>query len=52
MPFSEGDLIQRFRKGLKLEILQHVAVDPSTQKRWTSLQSFIAFASTYDASRV
>jgi hypothetical protein len=52
MPLSEGDLIQRFRKGLKPEILQHVAVDPSTQKRWTSLQSFIAFASTYDASRV
>jgi hypothetical protein len=29
-----------------------VAVDPTTQKRWTSLQSFIAFASTYDACRV
>jgi hypothetical protein len=52
MPMSEGDLIQRFRKGLRPEILQHVAVDPSTQKRWTSLQAFIAFASTYDASRV
>jgi len=52
LPPSEGDLIQRFRKGLKPEILQHVAVDPATRKRWTALQLFIAFASAYDASRV
>jgi hypothetical protein len=52
LPPSEGDLIQRFRKGLKPEILQHVAVDPATKKRWTALQPFIAFASAYDASRI
>jgi len=52
LPPSEGDLIQRFRKGLKPEILQHVAVDPATKKRWTSLQPFLAFASAFDASRI
>jgi len=52
LPPSEGDLIQRFRKGLKPEILQHVAVDPATKKRWAALHPFIAFASAYDASRI
>jgi hypothetical protein len=50
MPPSEGDLLQKFRNGLKPDIQMVASVDPVTGTRWMNLQKFITFACAIDAS--
>jgi hypothetical protein len=45
MPPSEGDLLQKFRNGLKPDIQMVASIDPVTGTRWMNLQKFISFAS-------
>jgi hypothetical protein len=51
MPLSEGDLLQKFRNGLKPDIQMVASIDPVTGTRWMDLQKFISFACAADASR-
>jgi hypothetical protein len=51
MPSSEGDLLQKFRNGLKPDIRMVAGFDPVTGTRWMNLQKFISFACATDASR-
>ena len=51
MPPSEGDLLQKFRNGLKPDIQMAASFDPVTGTRWMNLQKFISFACATDASR-
>jgi hypothetical protein len=51
MPPSEGDLLQKFRNGLKPDIQMAACIDPVTGTRWMNLQKFISFACATDASR-
>jgi hypothetical protein len=51
MPPSEGDLLQKFRNGLKPDIQMAAGIDPVTGTRWMNLQKFISFACAIDASR-
>jgi hypothetical protein len=51
MPPSEGDLLQKFRNGLKPDIQIVASIDPVTGTRWMNLQKFISFACATDASR-
>jgi hypothetical protein len=51
MPPSEGDLLQKFRNGLKPDIQMVASIDPVTDTRWISLQKFISLACATDASR-
>jgi hypothetical protein len=51
MPPSEGDLLQKFRIGLKPDIQMVASIDPVTGTRWMNLQNFISFACAIDASR-
>ena len=51
MPPSEGDLIQKFRNGLKSEIQVQAGIDPQTGKRWSELNRFIDYACSVDATR-
>jgi hypothetical protein len=51
MPPSEGDLLQKFRNGLKPDIQMAAGIDPVTGTRWMNLQKFISFACATDASR-
>jgi hypothetical protein len=52
MPHSEGDLLQKFRNGLKPDIQMAAgSIDPVTGTRWMNLQNFISFACANDASR-
>jgi hypothetical protein len=44
MPLSEGDLLQKFRNGLKPDIQMAAGIDPVTGTRWMNLQKFIFFA--------
>jgi hypothetical protein len=39
MPSSEGDLLQKFRNGVKLDIQMVASIDPVTGTRWMNLQS-------------
>jgi hypothetical protein len=49
---SEGDLLQKFRSGLKLDIQMVASIDPVTGTSWwMNLQKFISFACATDASR-
>jgi hypothetical protein len=52
MPPSEGDLLQKFRNGLKPDIQMVASIDPVTGTRCMKLQNFISFACATDASRV
>lgn len=51
MPPSEGDLIQKFRNGLKAELQVAAGIDPQTGKRWNELRRFIDYACSVDATR-
>jgi hypothetical protein len=51
MPPSEGDLLQKFRNGLKPDVQMVASIDPVTGTRWMNLQKFISFACASDASR-
>jgi hypothetical protein len=51
MPPSEGDLLQKFRNGLKPDIQMVASIDPVIGARWMNLQKFISFACATDASR-
>lgn len=51
MPPSEGDLIQRFRNGLKPDLQMQAGIDPQTGKRWNELIRFIDYACSVDATR-
>jgi hypothetical protein len=51
MPLSEGDLLQKFKNGLKPDIQMVASIDPVTGTRWMNLQKFISFACATDASR-
>jgi hypothetical protein len=51
MPPSEGDLLQKFRNGLKPDIQMAASIDPVTGTRWMNLRKFISFACATDASR-
>jgi hypothetical protein len=51
MPPSEGDLLQKFRNGLKPDMQMAADIDPVTCTRWMDLQKFISFACAMDASR-
>ena len=51
MPPSEGDLLQKFRNGLKPDMQIAAGIDPVTGSRWMNLQKFISFACAQDASR-
>jgi hypothetical protein len=51
MPPSEGDLLQKFRNGLKPDIQMVASIDPVTGSRWMNLQKFTSFACATDASR-
>jgi hypothetical protein len=50
---SEGDLLQKFRNGLKpdIQMVQVASIDPVTGIRWINLQNFISFVCATDASR-
>jgi hypothetical protein len=50
MPPSEGDLLQKFRNGLKLDMQMAAGTDPATDTRWMNLQKFISFACATGAS--
>jgi hypothetical protein len=52
MPPLGGDLLQKFRNGLKPDIQMVADIDPVTGIRWMNLQKFISFACPTDASRV
>ena len=52
MPPSEGDLLQKFRNGLKPEMQIAAGIDPITGTRWMDLQKFISYACVTDASRI
>jgi hypothetical protein len=51
MPPSEGNLLQKFRNGLKLDIQMVASIDPVTDTRWMNLHKFMSFACATDASR-
>jgi hypothetical protein len=48
---SEGDLLQKFRTGLKPDMQMAAGIDPVTGTRWMNLQKFNSFACATDASR-
>jgi hypothetical protein len=48
---SDGDLLQKFRNGLKPDIQMAACIDHVTGTRWMNLQKFISFACATDASR-
>jgi hypothetical protein len=51
MPPSEGDLLQKFKNGLKPDIQMAAGIDPVTGTRWMNLQKSISFACATNASR-
>jgi hypothetical protein len=44
MPSSEGNLLQKFRNGLKPDIQMVASIDPVTGTRWIKLWKFISYA--------
>lgn len=47
-PLSEGDLMDRFKRGLKPSLRALVVFDPSTGKQWDTFAKFAAYACRVD----